>query len=508
MRVYGGRPFRLEAHLDRLTASADSIGLPPVERLRIQVLAGLVLPKAQRGDARRCGSSGRPGRRKTPRMGWPCSARFPSGSSPRVSVVPARSHLGVRAAVPWLLPGVKSTSYAVNMAAEAEAKRRGADEAVFVDGRHRAEGTVTNVWWRHATRSDAVARPRDPRGCHANADRAAPCATGWRGPLSLRDLLEAEAFTSSSVREVMPLVEIDGRARAAARADELQLALPWLAAIESATVDEKPVRLGGDGAPERVLATEHVVGVRRSRPWGHPLRSSGESATSPRRRVLACRSARSHRARRRSRCYHGAARASSSSPFERPAVLGSIAATTVAARCCAAVSAGRSAELVAVGVAFVPALPRFRGPTIFRIPRCRAHLDRYVRERRHSAPKEHRCGSQLIAPMVVSSLAANVVASRAPTGTRGVALACSASWPPWEARSSSSPGWLGTPRTGLLERLPDPDSSSSGGSPRRSRRKRSSRSRTWPRRPPRPRAAAPLTRRPLGRCVDAAVVPE
>jgi uncharacterized protein YqhQ len=38
------------------------------------------------------------------------------------------------------------------------------------------------------------------------------------------------------------------------------------------------------------------------------------------------------------------------------------------------------------------------------------------------APKEHpRCGSQLIAPMLASSLAANVVAAKAPVGTRRLA---------------------------------------------------------------------------------------
>ena len=38
------------------------------------------------------------------------------------------------------------------------------------------------------------------------------------------------------------------------------------------------------------------------------------------------------------------------------------------------------------------------------------------------APKEHpRCGSQLIAPMVATSLAVNVAASKAPAGTRGLA---------------------------------------------------------------------------------------
>ena len=58
LRVYAGRPFRLEAHLDRLTASAASIGLPAVERRRLQVLVGLVLPKASgNGVQPQCRSS-------------------------------------------------------------------------------------------------------------------------------------------------------------------------------------------------------------------------------------------------------------------------------------------------------------------------------------------------------------------------------------------------------------------------------------------------------------------
>jgi 4-amino-4-deoxychorismate lyase len=237
LKVYGGRPFRVEAHLDRLTASAESIGLPPVERLRLQVLAGLVLPKAARGDA-------------SLRLVWTAGpAEGPPSGLALLSEIPgwieatrkrgasAVSLLGVRAAVPWLLPGVKSTSYAVNMAAEAEAKRRGADEAVFVDGDGVVlEGTVTNVWWRSG---DVLRTPSLDLGILAGVTRAtlielAP-ACGCRveeGAYPLEDLLDAdEAFTSSSVREVMPLVEIDGRALGRGpAADELQQALRTLAA--------------------------------------------------------------------------------------------------------------------------------------------------------------------------------------------------------------------------------------------------------------------------------------
>ena len=232
LRVYGGRPFSLEAHLDRLTASAASIGLPAVERRRLQVLVGLVLPRAESGDA-------------SLRLVWTAG---PAGGIPSalalLSTVPewieetrergatAVSLLGVRASAPWLLPGVKSTSYAVNMAAEAEARRRGVDEALFVDGDGIVlEGTVTNVWWRVGS---TLYTPGLDLGILAGVTRAALIQLapecGYKveeGAYPLIQLLGAEeAFTSSSVREVMPLVEVDGQplGRGPA-ADALQAAL-------------------------------------------------------------------------------------------------------------------------------------------------------------------------------------------------------------------------------------------------------------------------------------------
>jgi len=237
LKVYGGRPFRLEAHLDRLTASAASIGLPAVERRRIQVLVGLVLPKAASGDAslRLVWTAG-------PARGAPSAlallSDIPDWIEPaRERGASAVSLLGVRASAPWLLPGVKSTSYAVNMAAEAEARRRGVDEALFVDGDGIVlEGTVTNVWWRIG---DTLFTPALDLGILAGVTRAtlielAP-ACGFsveEGSYPLARLLESEeAFTSSSVREVMPLVEVDGKTLGRGpAADALQTALLDLAA--------------------------------------------------------------------------------------------------------------------------------------------------------------------------------------------------------------------------------------------------------------------------------------
>ncbi len=217
LRIYGGRPYRLEVHLERLTASAASIGLPGLARRRLQVLVGLVLPRAEKGDAvlRLVWTAGPVG---GPPSGIAMLSEIPEWiEHTRERGAAAVSLLGVRASAPWLLPGVKSTSYAVNMAAEAEARRRGADEALFVDPDGVVlEGTVTNVWWR---RGDTLYTPALDLGILAGVTRAALLELaperGYRveeGAFPLADLLAAEeAFTSSSIRELMPLVEIDGR---------------------------------------------------------------------------------------------------------------------------------------------------------------------------------------------------------------------------------------------------------------------------------------------------------
>ena len=82
---------------------------------------------------------------------------------------------------PGCCPATKSVSYAVNMAAEAEAKRRGADDAVFVDADGIVlEGPVTNIWWREG---DVLVTPSVELGILAGETRAALLAlargTGW-----------------------------------------------------------------------------------------------------------------------------------------------------------------------------------------------------------------------------------------------------------------------------------------------------------------------------------------
>ena len=236
LRVYGGTPFRLQAHLDRLEASSGRIGLSTVPRAEIEELASLVLSRLGGDDAvLRLVWTG--GSADGPPTGLAILSEIPSWiDGARARGVRGVSLLGIRATMPWLLPGVKSTSYAVNMAAEAEAKRRGADEAIFVDGQGIVlEGTVTNVWWR---RGETLFTPSLDLGILAGVTRAALLALaptlGYEveeGAYPLEALLAAEeAFTSSSVREILPWIEIDGRplGRGPA-ADELQQALRTLA---------------------------------------------------------------------------------------------------------------------------------------------------------------------------------------------------------------------------------------------------------------------------------------
>ena len=223
MRVYGGKPFRLDEHLRRLAGSAARIGLQDVDARECEELARAALGEANSDDAvlRVYWTAGREG------QGRPTAVAIVSAIPPQIEEMRARGislislPLGVdadvRAVAPWLLGGVKSTSYAVNMAAEAEAKRRGADDAVFLaSGDIVLEGPVTNVWWR---REDVLYTPALELGILAGVTRgtliaeAAKLGYEVREGAFPRDHLAAadEAFTSSTVREVLPVVQLDGR---------------------------------------------------------------------------------------------------------------------------------------------------------------------------------------------------------------------------------------------------------------------------------------------------------
>ena len=237
LRVYAGRPFRLEEHLARLAGSAERLGLPDPDREALRALVHDALDAAGVGDVglRIYWTPGAPEAGPTaivlvsPIPTWIEEARA-RGQRLVSLVFPRRS-------APWLLPGTKSVSYAAHVAAEAEARRRGADDAVLVDVDGTVlEGTVTNVWWREG---DVLLTPELELGILAGETRAAllglAADEGFgveTGAFPLDRLLEAEeVFTSSSVREVMPVVSVDGRAYGSRGAAEAMLrALRRLAA--------------------------------------------------------------------------------------------------------------------------------------------------------------------------------------------------------------------------------------------------------------------------------------
>ena len=135
-------------------------------------------------------------------------------------------------AVPSLLAGVKATSYAANMAAVAYAESQGADDALFLgEGEMVLELTTANIWWRV---DDVLFTPASATGVLPGVTRGALVEVareaGYRiqeGSFTLPHLLRAEeAFVSSAVREVVPVVAIDGRELSRGRAAaELQALL-------------------------------------------------------------------------------------------------------------------------------------------------------------------------------------------------------------------------------------------------------------------------------------------
>jgi len=213
MRVYGGTPFRLGAHLDRFAASAARVGLRPPERGAFTAAAAEAVAAAGAPDAilRLLWTAGREGAERP--LGLALVSELPAGLDE------LRARRLRLATVPWTpgaLAGAKSTSYAENLAARDAAARRDADDALLAA----ADGTVleaptANVWWREGDRllTPSLALPILAGVTRGALLELAPAAgyTVEEGSFPLERLTgAAEVFLSSSVREVMPVVAVDG----------------------------------------------------------------------------------------------------------------------------------------------------------------------------------------------------------------------------------------------------------------------------------------------------------
>jgi 4-amino-4-deoxychorismate lyase len=222
LRVYGGRPFAMDEHLERLRLSATRLHISLPDLARLEGLAHEAIRSAGAPDSalRLTVTGGRDGRAPVAMVlvtALPADLDAMRATGIPVITLPLGTDPRLRRDAPWLLDGVKSTSYAVNMAAHDEAERRGAGDAIFVaaDGSV-LEGPTTNVWWRHGA---TLFTPALELGILAGVTRAwvlrLADAAGYRteeGWFPLSHLASAEeAFTSSSIRELMPIVRLDDR---------------------------------------------------------------------------------------------------------------------------------------------------------------------------------------------------------------------------------------------------------------------------------------------------------
>lgn len=221
IRCYGTHPFRLAAHVERARAGAARLGfaVPPADMLA-DAIRTAAEANARDGDlvARLTLTAGA----LDPNLSWP-SRRL---GSPTIIVTvhpldaPASMHTtGISARTVLTtreLPDVKAVSYLAATLARQQAQAAGADEALLVgaDGRV-TEGASSNLFLVH---DGTVTTPPLSGDILPGITRQVvlEVAASTRTPLTETDVRMAdvtaadEAFVTSSTRELVPLVRVDG----------------------------------------------------------------------------------------------------------------------------------------------------------------------------------------------------------------------------------------------------------------------------------------------------------
>jgi len=235
IKLYGGHPFRLDAHLARLGRSAAAIHLDyDAAALAAEIAALLAAGGSGDGCLRIVLTRG--GRRLLTLERLPEWAA--SVDVALITLSPSE-----------ILAGVKSISYAANMHSTRLAVAAGADEAVYVD----AAGTVleaptSSVFW---TGTDGVLRtPALAVGILDSITRAVVIAglEVEEGSYPSAELTGARAaFLASTTREIQPIAAVDGRRLAEVGDEHAEAAKAALAAAVEA--ERTTVAAGGRAEP-------------------------------------------------------------------------------------------------------------------------------------------------------------------------------------------------------------------------------------------------------------------
>jgi branched-chain amino acid aminotransferase len=200
IRLYGGKPFALTDHLDRLVRSAGAIQLE-FDRGALEGEIEALLEQAGplEGQMRLIVTRG--GRR--------IAATEPIPDHPETLSLATVTYCPT-----VILNGVKSLSYAANMQATRIAKGQGADEAVLI----RPEGTVLEpptsaIFWVSAEGQLRTPALDDGVLESITRDRMIKALEVEEGTWHVDDLRGAsEAFLASTTREIQGVSSVDGKA--------------------------------------------------------------------------------------------------------------------------------------------------------------------------------------------------------------------------------------------------------------------------------------------------------